>query len=137
MALTLVSALMIWGMTHRSALDVHVLRDRNPMFVRLHDGAIRDGYTLKIANRGFYPKDVAIAFTGPPGARLRTPGAATDGEALRVRVEPNEVRAVRVFVTVPAAAIDAPNMPAAFALRADGDAMTVKTNFLSGAANAR
>ena len=136
-ALTLVSALMIWGMTHRSALDVHVLRDRNPMFVRLHDGAIRDGYTLKIANRGFYPKDVAIAFTGPPGARLRTPGAATDGEALRVRVEPNEVRAVRVFVTVPAAAIDAPNMPAAFALRADGDAMTVKTNFLSGAANAR
>ncbi|CAN5732684.1 cytochrome c oxidase accessory protein CcoG [soil metagenome] len=135
-ALTLVSGLMIWGLTHRSALDVHVLRDRNPMFVRLHDGAIRDGYTLKIANRGFEAQDIQVAFSGPVGAKLRTPGAKAAGETLSVRVEPNEVRAVRVFVTVPAAAIDAPNMPAVFAVRAGRDAMTVKTNFLSGAANA-
>ena len=135
-ALALVSGLMIWGLTHRSALDVHVLRDRNPMFVRLHDGAIRDGYTLKIANRGFEAQDVQVAFAGPVGARLRTPGAKAAGETLSVRVEPNEIRAVRVFVTVPAAAIAAPNMPAVFAVRAGRDAMTVKTNFLSGAANA-
>ncbi|WP_340647366.1 cytochrome c oxidase accessory protein CcoG [Phenylobacterium sp.] len=135
-ALTLVSGLMIWGLTHRSALDVHVLRDRNPMFVRLHDGAIRDGYTLKIANRGFEAEDVQVTFKGPRGAKLRTPGAKATGETLSVRVEPNEVRAVRVFVTVAAAAIEAPNMPAVFSLRAGRDAMTVKTNFLSGAANA-
>ena len=35
-----------------------------------------------------------------------------------------------------AAAIDATNMPAAFSVRTGRDAMTVKTNFLSGAANA-
>ena len=113
-----------------------MLRDRNPMFVRLHDGAIRDGYTLKIANRGFEPEEVQVSFVGPAGAKLRTPGVKAAGETLSFRVEPNEVRAVRVFVTVPAAAIDATNMPAAFSVRTGRDAMSVKTNFLSGAANA-
>ncbi|HEX2817541.1 MAG TPA: cytochrome c oxidase accessory protein CcoG, partial [Phenylobacterium sp.] len=63
-ALSLVSVLMLWGLTHRSVIDLHVLRDRNPMFVRMQDGSVRDGYTLKIANRSFYAKTFAVRFSG-------------------------------------------------------------------------
>jgi cytochrome c oxidase accessory protein FixG len=133
-ALALVSGLMIWGFATRTPLTIHALRDRNPMFVRLHDGSIRNGYTLKIANRSFQPMPVEVRFQGVPGARLKSPGQPA-GEPLRLKVEPNQVRAVRVFVT--SGPDDLPNasLPAAFDVRAAKSAATAKTVFLSGAAN--
>jgi cytochrome c oxidase accessory protein FixG len=136
LALSVVSAVMLWGFLQRSPVDLNVLRDRNPTFVRLHDGSIRNAYTLKITNRGFERETYAIKFSGISPVTLKTPGETASAQELSVVVEPDEVRAVRVFVTVPAAAIDATNMPAAFSVRTGRDAMTVKTNFLSGAANA-
>jgi polyferredoxin len=125
---------MTWGLAERSSLDLHVLRDRNPTFVRLKDGSIRDGYTLKIANRGFEPAVVSVAFEGPAGVRLKTPGQPA-AEALAVEVPANEVRAVRVFATAPAAALTASNLPAAFVVGHRDDVVRAKTQFLSGAAN--
>ncbi|HEX7944489.1 MAG TPA: cytochrome c oxidase accessory protein CcoG, partial [Phenylobacterium sp.] len=103
LALALVSGLMLWGFANRSVLDLHALRDRNPTFIRLHDGAIRNAYTLKIANRSFEPMPVVVAFSGIPGARVSTPGEAA-GAPVRAVLPPNEVSAVRGFVTTPAAA---------------------------------
>ena len=135
-ALLAVSALMIWGLTSRNPLDLHALRDRNPTFVRLHDGAVRNGYTLKIANRGFEPTPVQVRFTGVEGARLRTPGQPAD-DVLRVTLEPNKVTAVRVFVTAPPEALTASSLPGVFEVSGEGRAAKAKTTFLSGAANER
>ncbi len=136
-ALVLVTAVMAWGLSVRSPLDMHVLRDRNPTFVRLHDGAIRNGYTLKIANRTFAPMTAQIAFSGVAGVTLKTPGEDATAGPIPVTVEPNQVRAVRVLVTAPASALPSENMPAAFRITGDGRAADVSTTFLSGAANAR
>ena len=46
-----VGAVMLWGMAHRSVLDMNVLRDRIPNYVRLSDGSVRNGYTVKILNK--------------------------------------------------------------------------------------
>jgi len=135
--LLVVAGLMTWGLTHRATLDLHVLRDRNPVFVRLHDGAVRNGYTLKIANRGFQPRTVTVAFEGPPGARLKTPGSPAVASPLSVEVPANEVRALRLFVTLPPEVLGAANMPASFVVRGAGDEVRVRTTFLSGAANSR
>ncbi|WP_374470021.1 cytochrome c oxidase accessory protein CcoG [Phenylobacterium sp.] len=133
-ALVLVSSLMLFGLATRPKFELHALRDRNPTFVRLHDGAIRNGYTLKIANRTFAPQTVRIDFAGVPGARVKSPGHPAD-RPLVVTAEPNEVTAVRVFVTAEPGRIAAPNMPAAFEIRAAGETRRTKTTFLSGAAN--
>jgi len=131
-ALALVSGLMLWGLTHRSVIDLHVLRDRNPMFVRMQDGSVRDGYTLKIANRTFYAKTLTVRFDGVAGARLKTPGAPPQAGDLTVSVEPNAIRAVRIFVTVPPGA-SAGATPAIFTV-SDGHAQArAKTVFDSGA----
>jgi polyferredoxin len=136
-ALVVVSAVMLWGMTHRAVIDLHVLRDRNPTFVTLHDGAIRNGYTLKIANRGFTDETAEIRFAGVPNVRMKTPGAPSDAAILRVEVPANEIRAVRVFVTAPTASIAKANMPASFEIHMGKSDLSVDTTFLSGAANAR
>ncbi len=136
-ALTVVSGLMIWGFTQRSAVDLHVLRDRNPTFVRLQDGSIRNGYTLKITNRSFAPQTFTVAIQGVAGAQLKTPGADAASNSLAVVVKPDEVRAVRVFVTAPPAAITAANMPVQVTMTSPTGEARVQTNFLSGEANAR
>jgi len=130
-ALALVSTLMIWGLLRRAPDDLHVVRDRNPLFIRLHDGAIRNGYTLKISNRTFEPRTYTVAFAGVPGAALKTPGEPA-ADQLAIAVEPDSVRAVRVFVSAPAAATSQAMTPVAFKMR-DGDRTTnVKTVFISG-----
>jgi cytochrome c oxidase accessory protein FixG len=131
-ALLLVTGLMAWGFATRSVLDLHVLRDRNPVFVRLHDGAVRDGYTLKIANRSFQRKTLQVRFSGVEGATLRMPGAAATTGQLQVTVEPNQVGAVRVFVIGPPG-LDQAEIPAAFVIHDGTHALRAKTTFASGA----
>ena len=130
-ALTVVSGLVTWGLAHREPFDLHALRDRNPTYVRLHDGSVRNGYTLKIANRTFFARPVEVNLTGVPGARLSTPGEAV-GAVIRTTVPANEVRALRVFVTAdPNGA--ATTLPAAFVIRGGGASAETTTTFLTGA----
>jgi cytochrome c oxidase accessory protein FixG len=133
-ALTLVSGLMAWGLMNRATLDVHALRDRNPTFVRMHDGAIRNGYTLKIANRTFSPMPVSVRFEGVPGARLTSPGEPP-GRELRVTVQPNEILSLRAFVIAPPDGLSKTSLPAEFEIRAGNVEAEARTVFLSGAAN--
>jgi cytochrome c oxidase accessory protein FixG len=137
LALVLVSGAMAWGFANRTSLEVHVLRDRNPTFVRLKDGSIRNGYTLKIANRGFEARTATVRFEGVAGARLKTPGAPAAEGALQAPLPANQVSALRVFVMVPPQGLSSPNLPTAFTVTSDGRTVRAKTNFLSGAANAR
>jgi cytochrome c oxidase accessory protein FixG len=132
-ALTLVSGLMLWGLATRTTLDIHVLRDRNPMFVRLHDGAVRDGYTLKIANRSFQPKVLQVSFVGIPGAKLKTPGQPASPGSITVTAPPNEVTAVRVFVIAPPSDWHDEHVNGAFLIRDGGDQVRAKTAFVTGA----
>jgi cytochrome c oxidase accessory protein FixG len=130
-ALAVVSGLMVWGLATRATLEVHALRDRNPTFIRLHDGAIRNAYTLKLSNRGFQPEPVEIGFSGVPGAVVATPGEAA-GAPVRVVLPPNEDTALRVFVTARQPALTASSLPARFTVRATKTQAQAGTVFLSG-----
>jgi cytochrome c oxidase accessory protein FixG len=131
-ALALVSGLMLWGFSTRSPVVFEVLRDRNPTFVRLHDGSVRNGYTLKIDNRSFERRAFQISLTGLAGDTLQTPGGAPTSGPLTVTVEPDQVRAVRVLVKAPPEALTAQSQPVAFQLRQDAaQAWRADTTFLS------
>lgn len=130
-ALTLVSAVMVWGLFHRTLIDVHVLRDRNPVFVRLHDGSIRNGYTLKIANRSFVTGVAQIEIDGLAGAHLKTPGAAEASKVVQATIESNGVRAVRVFVTAPTESLTGPREPITFVVHMPQETVKIPTAFVS------
>jgi cytochrome c oxidase accessory protein FixG len=99
------------GLTHRAESELDVIRDRNPIFVKLKSGDIRDGYTVKLENRGVEPRTYSIRFEGPRGASLRAMGLGPDA---RATVDAGEVRSVKVFVTVPAAQATQAEAPAEF-----------------------
>lgn len=131
-ALALVSALMLFGLTHRQAMDLHVVRDRNPLFVRLQDGSVRNGYTLKISNRTLEPQTFQVAFSGVPGTVLKTPGEPMSTGELSTTVDADGEGALRVFVIAQAGSTAQTMTPAAFRIRSKDGAETEKTVFIGG-----
>jgi cytochrome c oxidase accessory protein FixG len=131
-ALLVASALTAWGLVHRSTMELHVVRDRNPMFVRLHDGSVRNGYTLKIDNRTLEPLTFRVSFAGVPGAVLKTPGQPPSRSGLSTTIDADGEGALRLFVIAPAGAALGPMTPAAFRIAARGEEETEKTVFISG-----
>jgi cytochrome c oxidase accessory protein FixG len=131
-ALAGVSIVMIYGLLHRQTLEAHVVRDRNPMFVRLHDGSIRNGYTLKIANRTLKPQTYRVSFAGVPGAVMKTPGAPPSTSGLFTTVDADSEGSLRVLVSAPRGAATNDLTPAAFRISSPGADETERTTFVSG-----
>ncbi len=95
-----VIAVMAAGYAGRSTLEVNVIPDRSPLFVQLADGAIRNGYTVKVLNKSHEVRKVAISIKGLPGAELTMLGYDTFPEFIEVPTD--DLRELRIFAKVPA-----------------------------------
>ena len=107
---------MIWGgiggallfaLGVRSHTELTVAPDRNPPFMLLSDGSIRNSYTLKLRNMESRPREMEIAIEGVPDAAMWTdtiayPDAAT---VQTVTVPVDLVRQVRAYVAAPAGTV--------------------------------
>ena len=78
------------------------LRDRAPLFVRLSDGGIRNGYTIKIVNKRREDSPLVLDLQAPQGFRMVVQDAETDpeGRPLVARRADGIVQ-YRVLVSVP------------------------------------
>ncbi len=99
--LGLVGLIMLGVWLNRTTLEVNVLRDRNPPFVTLSSGGVRNGFAVKILNKLHEPRTFSLAARGLAGATLRIVGLE-DQAAPRVEVATDALRELRVLVTVPA-----------------------------------
>jgi len=97
--IALVSLIMLIALWNRSVLEVNVLRDRNPLFVKLSDGGVRNGYTIKILNKRHESREFRVGTEGLPGATMKIVGYENDTDPT-ISVPVNELRALRVFVTL-------------------------------------
>jgi cytochrome c oxidase accessory protein FixG len=104
--LGLVGIIMSIAWFNRTTLEVNVQRDRNPPYVRLSDGSVRNGYTVKILNKLHEPRDFTVQAVGLDGASLRILGLEDQAEP-RVRVPTDALRELRVMITVPASVLGA------------------------------
>jgi cytochrome c oxidase accessory protein FixG len=100
--IALVGAVMLVALINRSTREINVLHDRNPPFVQLSDGAIRNGYTVKILNKLHTPRAFALSARGLDGARLAIVGMEAGAP---IRVTTDALRELRVLVTLPAESV--------------------------------
>lgn len=97
-----IGAAMLVALSMRPSIGLNVLHDRNPLFVMLSDGSIQNGYDIKILNMTPQPRDLVFSIEGLPGATLTGPGLSDAGvERLTIRVEPDLVLPLRVYVRSP------------------------------------
>lgn len=86
----------------RDRLEVNVLHDRNPQFVRLSDGSIRNGYTVKLLNMIPEPRVIFLSIDGLPGATMSIVGIdQPEGRSFAIPVEPDRLRTIKVHIHQP------------------------------------
>jgi cytochrome c oxidase accessory protein FixG len=83
----------------RITLSVSVLHDRNPIYVMLKDGTIRNGYDIKISNMSPDTRQVVVYLQNLDDAMITT--VDTEGypqKALAVTLEPDKVAALKFYI---------------------------------------
>ena len=95
---------MLFTLGQRTRLDLAVQPDRNPVYVRLSDGSIRNNYTLKIRNMETRPRIVDVYVEGLPRAVVWTPAGKREfaTQHIHFAVAPDAVHKVQLFVAAPA-----------------------------------
>jgi cytochrome c oxidase accessory protein FixG len=105
-AMAVVATIMLIALLLRPDLDVNVLRDRNPLYVKLSDGGVRNGYTVKLLNKLYGPRALGLGIAGLPGAKLSVVGLENEANPV-VTVPPDELKSVRLYVTLDKQAVAA------------------------------
>ena len=117
----LVGLIMAVSLGTRSTSGVNVIHDRNPVYVRLSDGAIRNAYTVRLLNKELQPQRFTLSVEGLDGADLRIVGISEgDGAPPVVEVGPDQTREVRVLVTTHQALPPAASIPLTFNAAPEG-----------------
>jgi cytochrome c oxidase accessory protein FixG len=113
--IVVVGAIMLYALLTRSYLEVSVRHDRNPLFVTLSDGSIRNAHTVHLLNKRHSISPVVVDVEGLPGADIHVVGLDTTipGKPL-IPVGPDQGREIRVLVTVPASPNLAKSAPITF-----------------------
>jgi len=100
-----IGAAMLFALGARTRLDISAQQDRNPIFVRLSDGAIRNAYTVKLRNMETRRRDVEVRVADLPGAEIWTDAGSREkaSDAVRAAVAADSVTKLRLFLTLSAA----------------------------------
>jgi polyferredoxin len=94
---------MLYTLATRSTMSINVLHERNPLFVQLADGGVRNDYTVRLLNKGM-ARSFAIEVSGLPGATARIAGIERQPDGrLIVEVGQDQTREIRMSVQVPPA----------------------------------
>ncbi len=127
---------LLFTLGNRTRIDISAIQQRNPQFVQMSDGTIRNSYTIKIRNMETRPRAVEIGLAGLDNAIIWRSEAGSRAEAartIRLMVPADQVTQLSVLALLPAAG--PPTTDFAFTVRAldeDGGADTDETRFDRG-----
>jgi len=92
--MTFAAAMIVWGLATMSPVDVKVLHERAPMFVKMSDRSIQNKYYVKVVNKMTEPLELKVS-------------ASADVEGLVyiadkvLRLQPGKVGTVQLLLRVP------------------------------------
>ena len=97
--LTAIGFGMLYVLGSRDQLSMSVLHDRNPLFVVLSDGSVRNGFDVKIVNMANDPRKVELSLEGLNGGAMRLAGQNSEPtNSLQLEIEPDRVHPLRLYV---------------------------------------
>lgn len=96
--IAIVGLAMLYSLVNRSMLELHVLHDRNPIFVQLSSGEIRNGYVLKILNKTHDHHSYKVTVEGLNNPKINVK-AAGDTDANTLYVPADSVGSYHVYIS--------------------------------------
>jgi cytochrome c oxidase accessory protein FixG len=92
---------MLTALALRTFTGLSAIHDRNPIYVTLADGSIRNGYTLRILNKRPIERVFTLSVEGLPGARVEVPGSLSEENRAVVRAPADDTSEIRALVFAP------------------------------------
>ncbi|MFD2207568.1 cytochrome c oxidase accessory protein CcoG [Kiloniella antarctica] len=131
-AILAVCGFMAYILANRSPLDLNVLRDRNPIFVQLSDGSIRNGYTIKILNKHRNERQFEVTVTGLQFNELKVNDVKSDGIVPIIEVKGDSLRSTHLFLSVDDATLKSNSEPITIVItdRESGYSVSNETVFI-------
>ena len=94
-----IGGVMTYALANRAPFTVNVIHDRNTIFVKLSDGHIRNGYTVRIANMLSDPQSFTLRVDGLHEAHIEIIGGEAEIDGLpSITVGADQTREMRVLV---------------------------------------
>jgi cytochrome c oxidase accessory protein FixG len=122
--IALVGGIMAFTLATRHAEGVTIIHDRNPIFVQLSDGSLRNGYTMHVLNKAHETRLFELTMVGLPGADLTLIGETLASDNPLIMIGPDQVRELRVLVTTHEKLRAGASLPVTFVLSDTKDGRT-------------
>jgi cytochrome c oxidase accessory protein FixG len=94
---------MLFAVGTRDRLTLNAIQERNPIYVQLADGHVRNSFDVKIRNMENRPREMMLSLEGLEGGVMWA-GSGSREQGLRsfnVTVPPDQLLSTRVFVAAP------------------------------------
>ncbi len=129
--IVIVGSIMLYQLTHRTFMSLSVLHVRAPMYTLAGDD-VRNGYTLRFANKLSQPHKFSLAASGLAGATIKSEEAdiGPDGKLI-VSVDPDATQEIQLYVTAPRSSLQSQSEPIAMTAAdlVNGETATVSDHF--------
>lgn len=96
--LSVVGTLILYALASRAPVELNIMHDRNPLFVRLTGGEVRNGYEIRILNKTYENRQFSLSLTGLDSARIEVKGAG-DVSIDNLIVPADDAQHYHVFVS--------------------------------------
>jgi cytochrome c oxidase accessory protein FixG len=112
-----IGGLMAGKLVTRSDSGIAVIHDRNPLFVTLSNGEIRNGYTVRFSNMASTTRRFVLKIEGLPGSRFEVIGEDKNQSGKEdLDIGPDQTRETRLLVFSGTAKPDGNSTPLTFVL---------------------
>ena len=99
--IAVIGSAMLYGLITRPTIALDIIRDRNPTFVRLADGSVRNGYAIKVLNMRPRDRDIVVAVGGASGAVMHGNGLSVSGDRVSIHAAGDHMSVAHLYVAVP------------------------------------
>jgi len=123
-------------MTHslifsQSWIDMNVIRARNPLYIMLSDGSIRNVYNIHVLNKTHTWGHYSLSLNNIDGALLSSPEHKELKKELTLQVPPSSVKNFKLFINIAEGAYQAGQSPVTITLKDSQRSTSYDTVFVS------
>jgi cytochrome c oxidase accessory protein FixG len=98
---------ILYGLTHLGTLELKVLHERSPLFVRQSDGSIQNKYQLKLLNKTDRDLPIAVSVTGPDGMTV----IGNDRQLVALQ---GKVNTITLYIKIAGSGVTSERLPVTF-----------------------
>jgi len=102
--LAVVGGAMTYSLLTRDLLDITLLHQRNPLFVQMSNGMIRNSFEVKVLNKSHYDKVYELYISGIENADIALKSAGITLDSNKLAVDADNVARFRMDIVAPAQA---------------------------------